>query len=171
MENEITPFRKKWLKWRFIGLAIIALGIFIKLFIVKDGEDKSLAPIVEVDLSKVAFKSQMEVEAVLGKGKLDSYWRDADAGCDKCPKMIYRDGKVEIIYINEIADRITINNLSDYSFKNHVILGLLNLKGDIKPSFENHEVKRWDNYEKYTQIAAFSRKNEIEYILVKCKSK
>jgi hypothetical protein len=171
MENETTPFKKKWAKWKFIALAIIALAIFVKFFILKDEEDVTLAPIVEVDLSKVAFKSEKEVEAILGKGKLDSYWRDADAGCDKCPKVIYRDGKVEIIYINEIADRITINNLSEYDFKNHVILGLLDLKRDINPTFENDEVKRWDNYEKYTQIAAFAKKDKIEYLLIKSKSK
>jgi hypothetical protein len=171
MENETTPFKKKWAKWKFIALAIIALAIFVKFFILKDEEDVTVAPIVEVDLSKVAFKSEKEVEAILGKGKLDSYWRDADAGCDKCPKVIYRDGKVEIIYINEIADRITINNLSEYDFKNHVILGLLDLKRDINPTFENDEVKRWDNYEKYTQIAAFAKKDKIEYLLIKSKSK
>ncbi|MBE9465191.1 hypothetical protein ACFP1I_15740 [Dyadobacter subterraneus] len=171
MENEKTPFRKKWAKWRFIGLAIIALAIFIKFFVLKDEEEEMLAPIVEVDLSKVAFKSEKEVEAILGKGKLDSYWRDADAGCDKCPKVVYRDGKIEIIYIKEIADRITINNLSEYSFKNHIILGLLGLKSDTNPTFENDEVKRWDNYEKYTQIAAFAKKDKLEYILIKSKVK
>ncbi|WP_159472544.1 hypothetical protein [Dyadobacter sp. 3J3] len=171
MENEPTPFKKQWYKWRFIGLAIIALAIFVKFFVLKSEEEETLAPIVEVDISKVAFKSEKEVEAVLGKGKLDSYWRDANAGCDKCPKVIYRDGKIEIIYINEIADRITINNLSEYDFKNHVILGLLDLKRDINPTFENDAVKRWDNYEKYTQIAAFAKKDRIEYLLIKSKSK
>ncbi|MCF0058484.1 hypothetical protein [Dyadobacter sp. CY356] len=171
MENETTPFKRKWAKWKFIAIAIIALAIFVKFFVLKDEEDVALAPIVEMDLSKVAFKSEKEVEAVLGKGKLDSYWRDANAGCDKCPKVIYRDGKVEIIYINEIADRITINNLSEYDFKNHVILGLLDLNRDINPTFENDEVKRWDNYEKYTQIAAFAKKDKIEYLLIKSKSK
>lgn len=171
MENKTTPFKRQWGKWRFIALAIIALAIFVKFFVLKDEEEETLAPIVEVDISKVAFKSEKEVEAVLGKGTLDSYWRDADAGCDKCPKVIYRDGKIEIIYINEIADRITINNLSAYAFKNHVILGLLDLKRDLDPSFENDEVKRWDNYEKYTQIAAFAKKDKIEYILIKSKSK
>ena len=85
--------------------------------------------------------------------------------------MVYRDGKIEIIYIKEIADRITINNLSEYSFKNHIILGLLGLKSDTNPTFENDEVKRWDNYEKYTQIAAFAKKDKLEYILIKSKVK
>lgn len=171
MENEITPTRKKWYKWRFIGLAIIAFAIFIKFFVMKDEEDETQAPIVLIDLGKVAYKSEKEVEAVLGKGALDSYWRDAKAGCDKCPKMIYREGKVEIIYINEIADRITITDLNDFSFKSNVVLGMLNLKRDIKPTFKNDEVMRWDNYEKYTEIAAFAKDNKIDYLLIKSKSK
>ena len=172
MENEITPTRKKWYKWRFIGLAIVAFAIFIKFFVMKDSEDEeALAPIVLIDLSKVAFRSEKEVEAVLGKGTLESYWQDAKAGCDKCPKMVYREGKVEIIYINEIADRITINNLSEFSFKNNVVLGSLNLKRDIEPTFENDDVMRWDNYEKYTEIAAFAKKDKLDYILIKSKSK
>lgn len=171
MENAVTPTKKKWYKWRFIGLAIIALALFVKLFLLKDPEDTALAPVVALDLSKVAFKSEQEVEAVLGKGSLVSYWQDADTGCDKCPKITYREGKVEIIYINEIADRITINNLSEFPFKNHVILGLLDLKRDIEPAFESDELKRWDNYEKYTQIAAFAKKDKLEYIMIKSKSK
>jgi len=171
MENATTQSKRKWAKWKFIGIAIIALAIFIKFFVLKNEEEETLAPIVEVDLSKVAFKSEKEVEAVLGKGKLDSYWRDADAGCDKCPKVVYKEGKIEIIYINEIADRITISNLSEFAYKNKVILGLLDLKNEIDPTFENKDVKRWDNYEKYTQIAAFSNKDKIDYILIKSKSK
>jgi hypothetical protein len=171
MENAVTPTKKKWYKWRFIGLAIIALALFVKLFVMKDAEDVTLAPVVEIDLSKVAFKSEKEVEAILGKGSLVSYWRDADAGCDKCPKITYREGKVEVIYINEIADRITINDLSEFAFNDHVVLGLLDLKRDITPTFENDDVKRWDNYEKYTQIAAFAKKDKLEYILIKSKSK
>jgi len=171
MENEITPTKRKWYKWRFIGLAIVALAIFIKFFVIKDEEDETLAPIVLVDLSKVAFRSEKEVEAVLGKGTLDSYWRDAKAGCDKCPKMIYREGKIEIIYINEIADRITITNLSEFSFKPNVVLGMLNLKRNIAPTFENDDVMRWDNYEKYTEIAAFAKKDKVDYLLIQSKSK
>ena len=170
MENEITPTRKKWYKWRFIGLAIVAFAIFIKFFVMKDEEDETLAPIVLVDLSKVAFKSEKEVEAVLGKGKLESYYKDDKANCEKCPKMSYKEGKIEIIFINEIADIITIKDLSDFDFKDRVILGLLDLKNNIKPVLDTDELKRWDNYEKYSQIAAFSKNDKIEYILVKSKT-
>jgi len=52
-----------------------------------------------------------------------------------------------------------------------VVLDMLNLKRDIEPTFENDDVMRWDNYEKYTEIAAFAKKDKIDYLLIKSKSK
>lgn len=166
---EKTTFKSKWANWKLIALVIILIAVFIKFFVMGDGDEN--APVtVEIDLSKVAMRSEQEVEAVLGKGKLDSYYKDDKANCEKCPKMIYKEGKVEIIFINEIADRIMINNLSDFDFEDRVILGLLDLKDNLKPVLDNDEVKRWDNYEKYSQIAAFAKDGKIEYILIKAKT-
>ncbi|HEV7381769.1 MAG TPA: hypothetical protein VGN64_18360, partial [Dyadobacter sp.] len=80
-------------------------------------------------------------------------------------------GKVEIIFINKAADRITLSGVSDYSFNSKVILGLLDLKEDIKPTISNQELIQWDNYQKYSQISAFGRKGKIEYILIKAKAR
>ena len=166
---EKPTFKSKWANWKLIALVVILIAVFIKFFVIGDGDEN--APVtVEIDLSKVAMRSEQEVEAVLGKGKLDSYYKDDKAGCEKCPKMIYKEGKFEIIFINEIADRIMINNLSDFDFEDRVILGLLDLKNNIKPVLDSDEVKRWDNYEKYSQIAAFAKNGKIEYILIKSKT-
>jgi len=166
---EKPTFKSKWANWKLIALVVILIAVFIKFFVMGDGDEN--APItVEIDLGKVAMRSEQEVEAVLGKGKLDSYYKDDKAGCEKCPKMIYKEGKFEIIFINEIADRIMINNLSDFDFEDRVILGLLDLKNNIKPVLDLDEVKRWDNYEKYSQIAAFAKDGKIEYILIKSKT-
>jgi hypothetical protein len=129
---EQVTVKRKWANWKFIAFILILIAIFIKFFVLKE-RDENATVVVELDLAQVAFRNQKEVEAVLGKGKLDSYYKDEKAGCDKCPKLIYRDGKVEIIFINEIADRITLKNLSDFEFDNRVILGLLNLKENIDP--------------------------------------
>jgi hypothetical protein len=166
---EHTTVKRKWANWKFIAFIIVLIAIFIKFFVLGDGDEN--APVtVELDLPKIAFRNMQEVEAVLGKGKLDSYYRDEVAGCEKCPKMLYREGKVEIIFINEIADRIQLNKLSDYDFEDRVILGILNLKENIAPKVDDDKVKRWDNYEKFTQISAFSSGNDIEYILIKAKT-
>ena len=167
---ETTTVKRKWANWKFIAFIVVLIAIFIKFFVLGDGDEN--APVtVELDLPKIAFRNMQEVEAVLGKGKLDSYYKDEVAGCEKCPKMIYREGKVEIIFINEIADQIQLNMLSDYDFEDRVILGLLNLKENIKPNVDEDQLKRWDNYEKYSQISAFASGNDIEYILIKAKTK
>lgn len=151
-------------------MSIIAVAIFIKVFVIKNPEDKPVAPVVGVDLAEIAFKSQEEVEAILGKGDLLSYWTDIEAGCDSCPKVSYREGKVEIIFINEISDQITLSELSKIKFDDRAILGALGLNKVIKPAFEDGGMKRWDNYEKYTQISAFSKQDHVDSILIKCKS-
>ena len=167
---EHATVKRKWANWKFIAFVVILIAIFIKFFVLKE-HDENAPVIVEMNLAQVAFRSQAEVEAVLGKGKLDSYYKDEEAGCDKCPKMIYREGKIEIIYISEIADRIVLKGLSDYDFEDRVILGLLDLKENIAPKVDEDGLKRWDNYEKYTQISAFSSGNNLDYILIKAKTK
>lgn len=167
MEN--VTVKRKWANWKFIAFIIILIAIFIKFFVLREPDEN--APVtVALDLPKVALRNQEEVEAVLGKGTLDSYYKDEVAGCEKCPKMTYREGKVAIIYINEIADQIQLNNLSDYDFEDRVVLGILNLKENIKPNIDDNNVKRWDNYEKYSQISAFGNGSKIEYILIKAKT-
>lgn len=166
---EQVTVKRKWANWKFIAFILILIAIFIKFFVLKE-RDENAPVVVELDLAQVALRNQKEVEAVLGKGKLDSYYKDEKAGCDKCPKLTYREGKIEIIFINEIADRITLKNLSDFEFDNRVILGLLNLKENIDPNIDEDGLKRWDNYEKYSQIAAFSSGNHIDYILIKSKT-
>lgn len=169
MESTVT--KRKWYNWRLMIFLIVALGVFIKFFVLKEKEENNAPLIVEMDLNNVAFRSEKEVEAVLGKGKLDSYYRDETAGCEKCPKMIYKEGKIEVIFINEIADRIVLKDLSEFAFDDRTILGLLNFRKVVSPTFEDETVKRWDNFEKYTQIAAFSKGNKIDYILIKAKKK
>ncbi|WP_138482872.1 hypothetical protein [Dyadobacter bucti] len=164
-----TSFKSKWANWKFVAFIIILIAIFIKFYVIKERDEN--APVtVEIDLNEVAFRSQKEVAAILGTGKLVNYYKDAKAGCEKCPEVTYRDGKVKIIFIENIADRITLNKLSGYAFENRVILGILNLKENIEPTFEDARMKQWENYGKYTQISAFSSKGQIDYILVKSKA-
>ncbi len=169
MENVVA--KRKWYNWQIIVLVIIGLGMFIKFFVLKEKEENRDPLIVELDLNNVAGRTEKEVEAVLGQGKMDSYYRDESAGCEKCPKLTYKEGKIEIIYIDERADRIALRDLSDFDFDDRTILGLLNFRKDRVPTFEDKKVKRWDNFEKYTQIAAFSNGGKIDYILVKTKQK
>jgi hypothetical protein len=167
---EKSTFKKKWYNWRMFALVIILAGVFIKFYVLEEKDENSPVA-VQLELDKVAFGSEQEVEAFLGKGKLLSYYNDDNLNCQQCPKVSYKDGKVEIIFINKAADRITLGGVSDYSFNSKVILGLLDLKEDIKPTISNQELIQWDNYQKYSQISAFGRKGKIEYILIKAKAR
>lgn len=166
---EQTSVRRKWANWKFISFVVILIAVFVKFYVL-DEHDENAAVTVELDLPQVALRSQQEVAAILGKGQLESYYRDARAECEKCPRVSYRDGKVEITYINEIADQIRLNKLSDYAFENRIILGLLNLSENIAPNIDQGGVKTWDNYQKYSQITAFSKNGHVDYILIKSKT-
>ncbi|MCF0073557.1 hypothetical protein LZD49_23965 [Dyadobacter sp. CY261] len=166
---EHTSVKRKWANWKFISFVVILIAIFVKFYVL-DEHDENAVVTVELDLPQVALRNQQEVAAILGDGKLESFYNDEKAGCEKCPKVSYREGKVEIIYINDIADQIRLNNLSDFEFENRVILGLLNLSENIPPKVDEDGLKRWDNYQKYTQIAAFSKKGHVDYILIKSKT-
>lgn len=166
---EQTSVRRKWANWKFISFIVILIAVFVKFYVL-DEHDENAAVTVELDLPQVALRNQQEVAAILGKGQLESFYTDAKAGCEKCPRVSYRDGKVEIIYINEIADQIRLNKLADYAFENRIILGLLNLSEYIAPNIDQAGVKTWDNYQKYTQITAFSKSGRVDYILIKSKT-
>lgn len=166
---EQISVRRKWANWKFISFVVILIAIFVKFYVL-DEHDENAAVTVELDLPQVALRNQQEVAAILGEGNLESYYKDEQAGCEKCPRVTYREGKVEIIYINDIADQIRLNNLSDFAFEDRTILGLLNLTENIPPKINEDGVKRWDNYQKYTQIAAFSKDGHVDYILIKSKT-
>ena len=167
---EQTSVRRKWANWKFISFVVILIAIFVKFYVL-DSHDENAPVTVALDLPQVAFRSQQEVAAVLGEGTLESYYSDEQAGCEKCPRVTYREGKVEIIYINDIADQIRLNKLSDYEFEDRIILGLLNLTENIAPKVDGKGVKTWENYQKYTQISAFSKSGDVDYILIKAKTK
>lgn len=166
---EQTSVKRSWANWKFISFIVILIAIFVKFYVL-DEHDENATVIVALDLPQVAMRNQQEVAAVLGKGQLLNFYSDEKAGCEKCPRVAYRDGKIEIIYISDIADQIKLNDLSDYPFENRSILGLLNLNENIAPKIDEDGVKTWDNYQKYTQITAFSKKGHLDYILVKSKA-
>lgn len=164
-----AKIRSKWYNWRMVALLLIMSAIYVRYYVLEE-HDENAPVVMELDLSTVALKSEQEVEAVLGKGDRVGLYRDLRVNCEKCPKVIYKSGKIEVTFINEIADHILIHNLTTYDFNDRVILGLLDLKEDIEPNIDNKELKQWDNYQKYSQISAFGRGGKLQYILVKAKS-
>lgn len=85
--------------------------------------------------------------------------RDDYAGkypCEKsdCLKLIFQDGKYEVITRNNKLEWITINNIPDYS-GNHDALQFLGLPS-APPDFINPGfVARWENYNGIYRISFF----------------
>ncbi|WP_159469474.1 hypothetical protein [Dyadobacter sp. 3J3] len=120
-------------------------------------------------IKEISGKSITDVEKIFGKGHLESKWKDKKSGCKACPKYLYQGGKYEVIFIDKVADRITINKLNDYEFTNKAIMGIIGLS-EATPSFQTDFVKRWNFHGGYREIMAFEEKNKVNYILILSKA-
>jgi hypothetical protein len=128
-----------------------------------NGNQKKADP--EIEILNVSGKSATEVEKVLGKGNAKGTWKDTKSGCSQCPRFEYKSGEVEIIYIDQKADRITINDLSAYNFDPETVLNTLSLP-HAEPNFKNDSVLRWQNHAGLREISAFALDGRIDYILI-----
>lgn len=64
----------------------------------------------DVDISKIAGKTQKEVERILGsQTKRETYKPIIESDCE-CERVFYLNGKLSIVYIENKADLITISS-------------------------------------------------------------
>lgn len=71
-------------------------------------EKKSIAKQITIDIDAIAAKNPEEIELILGKYTKEEVVNPSRVG--QCPKNTYLGGLVEIVYIDDKADWITINN-------------------------------------------------------------
>lgn len=118
------------------------------------------APIVE--LSKISGRAVKEVEKLLGPPT-------ETAKTEKGPKRIYKEGSIEVVYINEKADWITVTPTKKIPFTKDALkeLGL----EVTPPTFSNEHVMRWESLKDYQSISIFPGPNGIDYIYVMTKTK
>jgi hypothetical protein len=118
------------------------------------------APIVE--LSKISGRAVKEVEKLLGPPT-------ETAKTEKGPKRIYKEGSIEVVYINEKADWITVTPTKKIPFTKDALkeLGL----EVTHPTFSNEHVMRWESLKDYQFISIFPGPNGIDYIYVMTKTK
>lgn len=158
---------KKVLLW-VVGVTIV-LALIGKIGLsIEKGNAKAVTPYF--DLKAVSGKSERDIELLLGEAKDVGKWKDRRSGCEACPKRSYQDGKYEIIFIDNMADRITINEADTLEFRAESVLGSLGLP-ERKPDFETPSVMKWNGYEGIRTISAFSNgKGGVDYILVLSKA-
>lgn len=116
-----------------------------------------------LNVPAIAGKSQAQVEVLLGPPVSSSSTNPSGTSCP-CPKNTYK-GDIEVIYMNGVADWITINETDNLSFSKARItqLGL----PDEPPTLSSSDSIRWENIAGIKQVELFSSGQKIFYIEIK----
>ncbi len=115
-----------------------------------------------VDVTKIAGKSKVQVEKILGVPTQTSKTKYGE-------KCSYKKGDTEIVFINGLADWITVEDIDDVPFNKKAITSV-GLE-------ESHPVKttdwelRWENLQGFRSISLFKGKSMSDYIYIKVKTK
>ena len=85
------------------------------------------------------------------------------------PKLYYKDGKVEVVFINGKADWITVSGMSGVPFDANAIEAL-GLKPE-PPTFKNSFLIRWEPHSTYHSISVIGLNGKVDYAYVQVVSK
>jgi hypothetical protein len=120
-----------------------------------------------LDLKEISGRSFNQIVPILGKPDQTEPLKPSNVPVDisQSQKFSFKERKIEIVFIDGIADWITINDPAiPFEVESLIELGL-----DLEPpSFKTHYIMRWKNLNPFTEITFFSRtQNIVDYILVK----
>jgi hypothetical protein len=123
---------------------------------------------VLLPVSEIAGKSSAEVEAVLGPASSEETTQNSGKGY---PKRAYRDGTVEVVFVDELADWITFFPGDHLQFDVEVLraLGL----PEAKPAFYNpNTVIRWEMVAGLREISVFPGQGDnVDYVYILVRTK
>lgn len=119
---------------------------------------------VLLDVLSVAGKPQAQVDALLGTPSSSKSVNPSGTNCP-CPEITYRDDGIEIIYIDGVANWITINDTADLRFEKESLSRLGLPVAD--PSYASRETMRWDHLAGIRQIEFFPDGGGLFYIFIK----
>ena len=125
--------------------------------------DSAPPPIpVVIDVSTIAGKTPPEVAGILGA----PVRRGAAASDGKnYPAYHYRNGRVQVVFVDGKADWITIQRLDSVPFARHA-LGAFGLPVAV-PSSESAEVIRWTRVAGLRELSIFARPDSgVDYATV-----
>jgi len=119
---------------------------------------------VLLDVLSVAGKPQAQVDALLGTPSSSKSVNPSGTNCP-CPEITYQDDGIEIIYIDGVANWITINDTADLRFDKESLsrLGL----PVAEPSYSSRETMRWDHLSGIRQIEFFPEGDGLFYVFIK----
>ena len=113
-----------------------------------------------LDLPKIADKSVKEVETILGKAEKTEKVKGYPCEKTNCQRSFYNGDKIEIIFKEGRANRITVNGIPDFTSDDDA---LENFGLQIEePTFKNPtNVIRWENIQNLAEISCFT-----DYVLI-----
>ena len=117
-----------------------------------------------INIPAIAGKTQNEVSSVLGSPSLSQTVNPSRTNCP-CPKNLYQAGKYEIVFMNGVADWITINSISNMKYEKESLeqLGL----PVSSPTFSSSDSLRLENVAGLKQVEFFPSGDGISYIYLK----
>lgn len=125
------------------------------------------SPTPLLNLRDIAGQTQEDIATILGPQSSLNPASAARSGCPTCQKYQYQDGKIEIIYINDMADWITIFPPKGTPASHiPVLLGL----PDSAPDSTTPTLWRWKKIPGIREVQArLTTKGTVEsvYIVVK----
>lgn len=122
---------------------------------------------VIVDLMSIAGKTKDEVTQVLGEATPADSQNQSKHG----ERLFYRNGSFEIVYVNGVADWITITELKDVPFS-PTSLKSLGFPKAYKPTFQNQNVIKWNLGKTIREISMFpGQKGKVWMISISVKTK
>lgn len=117
-------------------------------------------------INNVAKKSKAEVDAYLGETMSHESVSPSNAPCP-CEKYGYKAGNIEIVFMNNKADWITMYNINAGEFTPEAILKSFGLTY-VAPVIQDKQVIKWNDFDGFDQLSAFSDgKGGISYIYLK----
>ena len=146
----------------YFFIVLLAIALAGSLFNIKPKEK----PQALLDIRTVAGADPVAVEKVLGKAeKLDPV-KNRRSGCTACPKFAYKNGAIEIVYINGKADWLTLNLKGGKWDENAIEMLAL---PPATPTGKAPGAIRWEgNIPGFREIAVFPAEDQtIQYFYVK----
>lgn len=110
------------------------------------------------EVEKIVGKTPKQVSAILGKPSDEEKTKYG-------PKFSYRENQIEIVFIHDRADWITITPITKIVF-GRAAIAALGLK-DAPPKFESTEVIRWEPYDTFYSISIFNSEGKVWYAYIK----
>lgn len=130
----------------------------------KQAQEPAVTPIIVI--KEIANQTQEDLEHILGlTSSFQPLNQEELTVCKNCQKYIYKNGLVRIVYINDMADWITVNPPD--SFRVQDALPLLGLPA-TPPDRTTDSLSLWKEVHGLKEINVYTTpKGTIDYILVK----